>query len=75
MMYMYSMYLSTGIARIFHPLHKSQFRGQGIHTAISLHDFRDAPLENTSGPSFELGNFKLPFVILICIDTGQKYRH
>ena len=33
---------------------KSQFRGQGIHTAILLRDLRDAKLENTSGPSFEL---------------------
>ena len=24
------------------PPHKSQFRGQGIHTAISLRDLRDA---------------------------------
>ena len=38
------------------PPPKSQFRGQGIHTAISLHDLRDASLENTSGPSFELRN-------------------
>ena len=38
------------------PPPKSQFRGQGIHTAISLHDLRDVPLENTSGPSFELSN-------------------
>ena len=35
---------------------KSQFRGQGIHTAISLSDLRDASLENISGPSFELSN-------------------
>ena len=35
---------------------KSQFRGQGIHTAISLRDLRDASLENTSWPSFELHN-------------------
>ena len=35
---------------------KSQFRGQGIHTVISLRDLRDTPLENTSGPSFELRN-------------------
>ena len=34
---------------------KSQFRGQGIHTVISLHDLRDAYLENTSGLSFEMG--------------------
>ena len=34
---------------------KSQFRGQGIHTAISLRDLRDASLENT-WPSFELPN-------------------
>ena len=33
------------------PPPKSQFRGQGIHTVISLHDLRDASLENTSGPS------------------------
>ena len=32
------------------PPPKSQFRGQGIHTAISLRDLRDASLENTSGP-------------------------
>ena len=32
------------------PPPKSQFRGQGIHAA------RDASLENTSGPSFELRN-------------------
>ena len=38
------------------PPPKSQFRGQDIHTAISLHDLRDASLENTSGPSFELHN-------------------
>ena len=36
------------------PPPKSQLRGHGIHTAISLHDLRDASLENTSGPSFEL---------------------
>ena len=35
---------------------KSQFRGQGIHTTISLRDLRDASLENSSGPSFELRN-------------------
>ena len=35
---------------------KSQFRGQGIHTAISLRDLRDASLENTTGPTFELHN-------------------
>ena len=29
-------------------------RGQGIHTVISLRDLRDASLENTSRPSFEL---------------------
>ena len=29
-------------------------RGQGIHTVISLRDLRDAYLENTSGPSFEM---------------------
>ena len=38
------------------PPPKSQFRGQGIHTAISLRDLRDASLENTSGPPFELRN-------------------
>ena len=38
------------------PPPKSQFRGQGIHTAISRRDLRDASLENTSGPSFELRN-------------------
>ena len=38
------------------PSPKSQFRGQGIHTTILLRDFRDASLENTSGPSFELRN-------------------
>ena len=27
---------------------KSKLRGQGIHTAISLHDLRDALLENIS---------------------------
>ena len=37
-----------------HP--KSQFRGQGIHTAFLLRDLRDMSLENTSGPSFELHN-------------------
>ena len=36
------------------PPPKSQFIGQGIHTVISLHDLRDAWLENTSGPSFEM---------------------
>ena len=39
---------------------KSQFRGQGIHTAISLRDLRDASLENTSRPSFELCNSNYP---------------
>ena len=29
-------------------------RPRSIHTAISLHDLRDASLENTSGPSFQL---------------------
>ena len=38
------------------PPSKSQFRGQGIHTAILQRDLRDASLENTSGPSFELRN-------------------
>ena len=38
------------------PPPKSQFRGQGIQLAISLRDLRDASLENTSGPSFELRN-------------------
>ena len=38
------------------PLPKSQFRGQGIHTVISLRDLKDESLENTSGPSFELHN-------------------
>ena len=36
------------------PPPKSQFRGQGIHTVISLRDLRDAQLENTFGPSFEM---------------------
>ena len=39
---------------------KSQFRGQGIHTAISLRDLRDGSLENTSEPSFELRNSNYP---------------
>ena len=43
-------------SRTVAPPPKSQFRGQGIHMAISLHDLRDASLENTSGPSFELRN-------------------
>ena len=47
---------------------KSQFRGQGIHTAISLCDLRDASLENTSGPSFEF----IIQIMLICIHTGQN---
>ena len=33
---------------------KSQFRGQGIHTAILVRDLSDVSLENASGPSFEL---------------------
>ena len=56
------------------PSPKSQFRGQGIHTAISLRDLRDASLENTSGPSFELRNSnyasRCNFVY-----TRSKYRH
>ena len=36
------------------PPPKSQLRGQGIHTVIWLRDLRDAYLENTSGPSFEM---------------------
>ena len=32
------------------------YRGQHIHTAISLHDLRDASLENPSGLSFEMRN-------------------
>ena len=35
---------------------KSEFRGQGIHMTILLHDLRDASLENTTGPKFELQN-------------------
>ena len=38
------------------PPPESQVRGQGIHMVISLRDFRDASLENISGPSFELRN-------------------
>ena len=38
------------------PPPKLQFRVQRIHTMISLRDLRDTPLENTSGPSFELHN-------------------
>ena len=40
---------------------KSQFIGQGIHTASLLRDLRDASLENTSGLSFELRNSNDPF--------------
>ena len=39
---------------------KSQFRGRGIHKVISLCDLRDASLENTSRPSFELHNLNYP---------------
>ena len=39
---------------------KSQLRGQGIHTAISLRDLRDASLENASGQSFALLNSNYP---------------
>ena len=35
---------------------ESQFRGQGIHTTISLRDLRGASMENTPRPSFELRN-------------------
>ena len=50
------------------PPPKSQFRGQSIHTAISLRDLRDVLLENTSGPSFELcySNYA------VCVHTGQN---
>ena len=41
------------------PPPKSQFRGQGIYTAISLRDLRDASLENTSGQSLQFAQFKL----------------
>ena len=51
---------------------KSQFRGQGIHTAISLSDLRDASLENTSGQFIWIAQFKLPFVMLICVHTGHN---
>ena len=36
---------------------KSKFRGQGIHTVISLRNLRDASLENNSGRSFEFCNW------------------
>ena len=45
-----------GVVRRSHssaPPPKSQFRGQGIHRAISLGDLRNSSLENTSGQSFE----------------------
>ena len=48
------------------PPPKSQFRGQGIHTVISLPDLRDASLENISEP------IKLSFVMIICIHMGQN---
>ena len=46
--------------RVQAPPPKSQVRGQGIHTAILLHDLRDASLENTSEPTFELPNSNRP---------------
>ena len=53
---------------------KLNFRGQDIHTAISLHNLRDALLENTSELSFELcnWNYLLAFVMLNCVHTHQN---
>ena len=53
------------------PPPKSQFRGQGIHTAILLRDLRDASLENTSAPSCELRNSNYANLHT----HGSKYRH
>ena len=52
------------------PLPKSQFRGQGIHAEISLHDLRDASLEKNR-PSFELCNSNYANLST----HGSKYRH
>ena len=46
------------------PPKKSQFRGQGIHTAISRLDLRDLCV-------IWIAQFKFAFVMLICIHTGQ----
>ena len=57
------------------------FRGQGIHMAVSLRDLTDASLENTSGPSFELRNsnhtlFELRNSHYANLHTHRpKYRH
>ena len=41
---------------------QTQFRGQGIHTALLLHDVRDVSLENSSGPSFDYANLRTQMI-------------
>ena len=55
------------------PPPQSQFRGQGIHIPIWLCDLRDASLEKKHPwTNIWNGQFKLVFVMLICIYTGQN---
>ena len=53
-------------------LPKSQFRGQCIHTAISLHDLRDASLQKNLQINIWIAQSKLAFMMLICVHMGQN---
>ena len=50
----------------------SQFWGQGIHTAISLRDLRDASVGKHLWTITWIAQFKLAFVMLICVHMGQN---
>ena len=54
------------------PPPKSQFRGQGIHTAISLRYLRDASLEKHLQTVIWIPQFILHIAMLICVHTVQN---